>query len=186
MSEPLQTRLHTPARPQSPALPHPESLITRAPAAPKRQAGHPTDVRQREGPDPGLWARRRHLVREARPGASGSSAYLSRGSTGTRGGPRPLLQSGLGGFESAGVDKKKSAATHGQREAQHHSERARGDTPGWTQSRWSARRGPGRAPPRWTWSRWSPRGGPGGMTWDGRDRGGHQERAREDIPGWTW
>lgn len=29
-------------------------------------------------------------------------------------------------------------------------------------------------------------GGPGGMTWDGRDRGGHQERAREDIPGWTW
>ena len=121
-------------------------------------------------------------MRKAWPGASGFSAYLSRGSTCTRGGPRPLLQSGLGGFESAGVDKKKSAATHGRREAQHHSERARGDTPGWTQSWWSPRKGPGRAPPRWTWSWWSPRGGPRRTPLDGCGHGGHPGEGSRGCP----
>ena len=85
-------------------------------------------------------------MRKAWPGASTSSAYLSRGSTCTRGGPRPLPQSGLGGFESAGVDKKRSAATHGRREAQHHPKRAWEDTPGWTWSQWSPQMGPGGRP----------------------------------------
>lgn len=133
-------------------------------------------------------------MRKAWPGASTSSAYLSRGSTCTRGGPRPLPQSGLGGFESAGVDKKRSAATHGRREAQHHPERAWGDTSGWTQSWWSPRRGPGRTPldgrglsghprwaledtPGWMWSWWSPRGGPGRGLWMGVVMVVTQERA---------
>ena len=133
--------------------------------APKPQAGHPTNVRQCEGPDPWPLGEEKAPVRKAWPGASGFSAYLSRGSTCTCGGPRPLPQSGLGGFESAGVDKKRSAATHGRGEAQHHPERARGDTSGWTQSRWSPRRGPGRTPVGWTWSQWSPQMGPGGRPW---------------------
>ena len=139
-------------------------------------------------------------MRKAWPGASTSSAYLSRGSTCTRGGPRPLPQSGLGGFESAGVDKKRSAATHGRREAQHHPKRAWEDTPGWTWSQWSPQMGPGGHP-------WMDvvmvvtQGGPGRGLWmdvvmvvtqeragtvDGRGHGGHPRGAREDAPGWTW
>lgn len=51
-----------------------------------------------------------------------------------------------GWFRVCGVDKKKSAATHGQRGGSASLGEGPGDTPGWTQSRWSARRGPGERP----------------------------------------
>ena len=184
MSELLQTRLHTPTRPQSPALPHPESpLITRGPAAPKPQAGHPTNVRQREGPDP------RPLGEETAPGEEGvarGKRLLSIPLKGVHLHPRrpPATAAVRPGWFRVCRGGQEKVSSNPRTEG---GSASLGEGPGghpWvdtvmvvTQER--AREGApemdvvmvvtqGRAredTPGWTWSPWSPRGGPGGWPW---------------------